>query len=206
LKEKRDALVNGVRTLFCETIPQKIGEAVSAVKRKAADIINGLIGILNSGLQKIAGVYNNSIGKFLGGFADGFEKVTGKSLDLPVTLNWGNIPYVSFDTGGYTGEWGPDGKMAVLHEKELVLNAGDTENFLRSMGMLKDITAAIEKSSAYAALGLGGAVAASGYETSSLLEQQVTITAEFPNVTDRNEIEEALNSLVNRASQFAYQR
>lgn len=206
LKEKRDALVNGVRTLFCETIPQKIGEAVSAVKRKAADIINGLIGILNSGLQKIANVYNNSVGKFLGGFANGFEKVTGIELNLPVSLNWGNIPSVSFDTGGYTGEWGPDGKMAMLHEKELVLNAGDTENFLRSMGMLKDITAAIEKSSAYAALGLGGAVAASGYETSSLLEQQVTITAEFPNVTDRNEIEEALNSLVNRASQFAYQR
>jgi hypothetical protein len=32
----------------------------------------------------------------------------------------------SFDTGGYTGVWGPEGKMAFLHEKELVLNASDT--------------------------------------------------------------------------------
>jgi hypothetical protein len=27
-----------------------------------------------------------------------------------------------FNTGGYTGAWGPEGKLAVLHEKELVLN------------------------------------------------------------------------------------
>jgi hypothetical protein len=36
-----------------------------------------------------------------------------------------------FDTGGYTGEWsGAYGKLAMLHEKELVLNKHDTENFL----------------------------------------------------------------------------
>jgi hypothetical protein len=29
----------------------------------------------------------------------------------------------SYDTGGYTGSWGPEGKMAILHEKELVLNS-----------------------------------------------------------------------------------
>ena len=27
-----------------------------------------------------------------------------------------------YATGGYTGDWGPEGKLAVLHEKELVLN------------------------------------------------------------------------------------
>lgn len=35
------------------------------------------------------------------------------------------------------------------------------------------------------------------------LEQEVTIHAEFPSVKDRNEIEEAFNNLVNRASQYA---
>ena len=35
------------------------------------------------------------------------------------------------------------------------------------------------------------------------LEQKVEITAEFPNVNDRYEIEEAFNNLVNRASQYA---
>jgi hypothetical protein len=33
-------------------------------------------------------------------------------------------------SGGYTGEWGSEGKLAFLHEKELVLNADDTANFL----------------------------------------------------------------------------
>jgi hypothetical protein len=33
---------------------------------------------------------------------------------------------VKMDTGGYTGDWGPDGKIAMLHQKELVLNAEDT--------------------------------------------------------------------------------
>jgi hypothetical protein len=28
-----------------------------------------------------------------------------------------------FNTGGYTGAWGPEGRLAVLHQKELVLNA-----------------------------------------------------------------------------------
>ena len=32
----------------------------------------------------------------------------------------------SYATGGYTGDWGGDGKIAVLHEKELVLNQKDT--------------------------------------------------------------------------------
>jgi len=35
------------------------------------------------------------------------------------------------------------------------------------------------------------------------MEQSVTITAEFPNATDRNEIAEAFNTLINQASQYA---
>jgi hypothetical protein len=39
--------------------------------------------------------------------------------------------------------------------------------------------------------------------TSEVLEQNVHIDAHFDSVTDRNEIVEAFNTLVNRASQFA---
>jgi hypothetical protein len=31
-----------------------------------------------------------------------------------------------YDTGGYTGSWGSEGKLAILHEKELVLSSEDT--------------------------------------------------------------------------------
>jgi hypothetical protein len=38
---------------------------------------------------------------------------------------------------------------------------------------------------------------------SSVVEQHVEIHAEFPQATDRHEIEEAFNTLINRASQYA---
>ena len=39
---------------------------------------------------------------------------------------------------------------------------------------------------------------------SASIDQNVHITAEFPNVQDHNEVELAITSLVNRASQFAW--
>jgi len=47
------------------------------------------------------------------------------------------------DTGGYTGEWGADGRLAILHQKEIVLNANDTVNFLSAIEILRDITKSI---------------------------------------------------------------
>ena len=62
--------------------------------------------------------------------------------------------YSSFDTGGYTGNWeGQYGKLALLHQKELVLNAGDTENFLASMEILERILKVIDLQSASAQIG-----------------------------------------------------
>ena len=49
---------------------------------------------------------------------------------------------------------------------------------------------------------MSGLVAGKGYGVNGqLLEQDVHIEAHFPNVTSSNEIEEALNNLVNAASQ-----
>jgi hypothetical protein len=45
---------------------------------------------------------------------------------------------VSFDTGGYTGKFGPEGKLAMLHEKELVLNKQDTLNMLKMVALARD--------------------------------------------------------------------
>jgi phage tail tape-measure protein len=49
-----------------------------------------------------------------------------------------------FDSGGYTGDWGPQGKLAMLHEKELVLNATDTENLLSTIGLVREISNMID--------------------------------------------------------------
>ena len=57
---------------------------------------------------------------------------------------------------------------------------------------------------------LAGATASgyngSGSGSDGILEQNVHIDATFPNVKNATEIEEALNNLVNAASQRAYER
>ena len=110
-----------------------------------------------------------------------------------------------FATGGYTGAWGPEGRIALVHEKELMLNPEDTINFLSGIEVLRDIVKTIDLESLrnrntpiYSTMPI--------YETQPIrepLEQQVTISASFPAVTDRSEIEEAFNNLINTASQFA---
>ena len=107
-----------------------------------------------------------------------------------------------YNTGGYTGAWGPYGKMAILDEKELVLNQRDTENFLMATDILRNIVDTIDFNSLHnqmAWLSSSGLAAAN----SGTLEQSVSIEAHFPNVSDRNEIEEAFNNLINTASQYA---
>ena len=109
-----------------------------------------------------------------------------------------------FDTGGYTGEWGNTGKYAVLHEKELVLNKQDTENMVEALKISRAMLNTIELNAQQASLGLGAMMPATiRDDVKETLEQVVSITAEFPNATNHNEIEEAFNTLINRASQYA---
>lgn len=110
----------------------------------------------------------------------------------------------SLDTGGYTGDWGDSsGRLAMLHRKEIILNATDTENFLSAINIVRSISDKIETLAAFTARGLGNLSASVPMTTGDSLEQNVTIRAEFPNVTNHNEIEQAFDNLINRASQYA---
>lgn len=131
---------------------------------------------------------------------------TGKTfwVDKYTARNWG---LVKFKSGGYTGSWnGPDleenGKLAFLHQKELVLNATDTENMLNAIKLIRQISQTIDLQAATQSSALS-LQAAQFSNNGQVLQQEVTIHAEFPNATNHNEIEEAFNNLVNRASQFA---
>ena len=109
-----------------------------------------------------------------------------------------------FDTGGYTGEWGNKGKIAVVHEKELILNEDDTTNFLSAIQVTRAMLETIDLNAKQASLGMGNLIASTVKdEAVQTLEQEVHITAEFPNVSDHNEVEEALKNLMNTASQYA---
>ena len=90
--------------------------------------------------------------------------------------------------------------MAMLHEKELVLNKKDTENMLNAVEILRNITSTLD-TNMLARLANISASSYNGIGESSPLQQEVHIDATFPNVTSANEIENALNNLVNVASQ-----
>ena len=107
-----------------------------------------------------------------------------------------------FDTGGYTGNWGPAGKLAMVHEKELILNPEDTENFLAGINALRQIAQVIDLSAFSMGLGQGFNLPSIG-ANGSTLEQDVRIEAIFPSVTSRTEIEEAFTTLINTATQYA---
>ena len=109
-----------------------------------------------------------------------------------------------YDTGGYTGDWGPEGKIALLHEKELVLNQQDTENFLTATSILREISQVLDNNALLASLGMINLTAATiNTEADKILQQEVTIHADFPNVSDHTEIEMAIDNLINAASQYA---
>ena len=117
-----------------------------------------------------------------------------------------------FDTGGYTGNWGSgeglsdakNGKMAILHNKELVLNSSDTENILRAVEAVREITSQFKSGLIGRITSLAQEVYSSADNKSNrdTIQQEVHITAEFPNVNSASEIEQALLSLNDTAAQY----
>lgn len=112
--------------------------------------------------------------------------------------------YASYDTGGYTGTWGTsEGKLAMLHQKELVLNAADTSNMLAIVDMVRDISSMIDLNAMSSMINTGLSAITANLNDEGTLEQEVHITAEFPNATDKNEILEAFDNVINLAAQYA---
>ena len=111
----------------------------------------------------------------------------------------------SYDTGGYTGEWGDtSGRLALLHQKELVLNQEDTANMLSAIEMIRQISSMIDLNAMSSMKGLGGMLTAGGVgQTMGGIEQHIEIHASFPDANNHSEIEEAFNNLLNSASQYA---
>lgn len=184
-----------------------------------------LIGRIDEGWQKMSQSLNEywkdiygkieALSKSAEGFAEGLEKAQAAMQGIAyISPHIGDFTVSStrvlgfdkaynttpFDTGGYTGEWDSSGRLALLHQKELVLNQSDTKNMLTIVDIVRNLVKDLNKLSSF-----GGALRSANFQNNNeqTLKQQVEIKAEFPNVQDHNEIEEALNNLVNRAAQFA---
>jgi hypothetical protein len=133
-------------------------------------------------------------------------KIAVKSNDS--AYGWLNPDQLQkLDTGGYTGDWDSSGRLALLHQKELVLNSSDTENILNAVSVIRGLSSLL---GADTLKNLSTALQAMRVEplsnaqtdTTETIEQNVHITAEFPNVRDANEAEAAIMNLVNKASQY----
>lgn len=134
---------------------------------------------------------------------------SGSFLDYSNSTSGRIMKYAS---GGYTGDWGSDGRLAVLHQKELVLNQEDTKNMLAAVqnirelapSMIAEMRARISGTAAASQSLFGSRYSGmwSAFDRKAAeLAQSVQINADFPGVRDAIEIKEALESLVQTSAQ-----
>lgn len=114
---------------------------------------------------------------------------------------------VGYDTGGYTGDWSDgSGKLAVLHSKEIVLNASDTQNILKAVESVRAMTSAMKGATLAEAVGSISSIGKSIETANSKVDQNVSITAEFPNATSADEIREAILGLNNQVLHYTHRK
>ena len=215
---------------------QTVGQAISATSKgfqnpKYSDYLPYIAALLRIDESNDYGGWGTADGNvrkarleevFGEGAADDIDRYLAKfGADLPTyysaMINNGTLGRYSYerlkrivklDTGGYTGEWASNlGKLAFLHEKELVLNKEDTANLLTAVDMIRNIAQVIDLNARSTSQAMSSAFSAGlVQETNRNFEQDVHITAEFPNATDRDEIIAAFDNLTNLAYQLAGQQ
>lgn len=130
---------------------------------------------------------------------------TNASVSVDINSASGVEP-AQFDTGGYTGDWAnKSGKLAVLHEKEIVLNQQQSNSFKQLVNNLPKILEKIDildrirpslSTQNYSQL-------QPVYEASAPTEQIFHINKlEFPNVKTAKDIEDAILNLPIRVKQY----
>ena len=175
-----------------------------------------------SNIDRITGKTNNTAGAFRNVKRDaneGRNSIIDFSSAISTLAGYGSYKVsggstkkaASLDSGGYTGTWSnstnnAEGRMAILHEKELILNKEDTKNILESVKMQRGLMESIK--------GRGSSVKNSIQNMSSnisniqnsnrmsTVEQNITLSPNFPNARDRSEIEAAFEGLLGKASTY----
>ena len=186
--ESVDALVGGMSDFFNEISKnnQKLIESQARVDEYTVSL-EGLTNIMSKLYDYASGEYKELI-----------------SMNIYNTFNGDNPGDPDkFDTGGYTGAWsGGSGKLAVLHSKEIVLNAEDTANILKTVEMVREMTNSM-KQGVFEAFGssMFDSVHSKGDGDPDV---SVCINAEFPNAYSAEEIKGAFMDLNEQAIQYLY--
>ena len=110
--------------------------------------------------------------------------------------------------GGYTGDWAnTNGKLGILHEKELILNANRTQNLFKAFDSLTNPAKVVQNLMSGLEIMLrkqqfsflDGKLKQA--EDNGATEKNTIINANFPGVHAAVEIEKALNDLINLSTQ-----
>lgn len=120
------------------------------------------------------------------------------------------IERIAFATGGLADFTGPAWMDGSKSRPEMVLNPEDTKNILTAVQGVRALDAStlntlnkyIANASLAMTFGLGNISAGSVYGATDTIQQEVHITAEFPNATNSAEIQDAFDNIINRATQY----
>lgn len=124
--------------------------------------------------------------------SNAYPYALGSTTSISSALGWvKKDDLVGYDTGGYTGDWaGSDGKLALLHKKELILKESDTENLLEGLKLSNQLVKENVKS-----------YKIDNNKTDNNVNYN-SFNIEFPNATNSNEILKAFEGLPNIAKQY----
>ena len=150
-------------------------------------------------------------------FAKQVQSIINQNYRSNKLVNYGSMKYssyqlIGYDTGGYTGkDWTAsekaNGKIGLLHEKELVLNKTDTENILNAVDMVRSMVALGRNGNYNDIIRQSNNVVDMASVVQPLDDMGQTIyqvECTFPNATNVDEIQRAILTLPDIAPQYAY--
>lgn len=191
-------------------------EKTVAFTDKSTNAAIGQFDVISKKTNSVAREYRN-----VGNNADTARKKTIDLIDvLNRVPNYGNSSARStsgggtatFASGGYTGTWenssnNAQGKMAVLHEKELILNKQDTSNLIEAVNMQRQLYSNFSgqtKNNENVVNNMSKNINTmhTNNDNSKKVQQDVSIYPSFPNVTNSTEIENAFTNLFGQAAIF----
>ncbi|MFC7891269.1 phage tail tape measure protein, partial [Bacillus velezensis] len=166
INKKYDDLVNDERG-FKELEKKLMGGKITDIAKQ----LNEFSKFINSNMESIGkSISNNLVDKL---------KEASNALNTVTKGNTTGKKISSFETGGYTGTGLGSGKLAILHDKELILNKTDTKNMLETVKHVRNLSDN-DLNNETPKWGQGGKLAA-------LINKGITsIPSIIPNITQSN--------------------
>lgn len=141
--------------------------------------------------------------------AENITPKTNSSGSKPVNRPHTTAYPTGYATGGYTGDWSGsgsnhEGRLAMLHEKELVLNKEDTKNILGAVSIQRKLMDNLSSKKAFSKNSITNKINENINNSSSskVVSQNITLTPSFPNVKTAADSRGVFENLIAEANTF----